>query len=74
MSESQPQPDFELQRERGAAALIERHFPEDKGFVMEMDFEEALGFIYGQLLENDEDPDEILHEFGVIEGGAQNEI
>jgi hypothetical protein len=34
---------------------------------MEMDFDDALGFIYGQLMEIGEDPDTVLQEFGVTE-------
>lgn len=49
------------------AQVVEQYFPEDKEFVMEMDFDDALGFMYGQLLEQGEDPDEVLREMGVTE-------
>lgn len=49
--------------------LIEQYFPEDVGFVVGQlfDAEDEIGFLYRQLLEIGEDPDEILIKFGVIE-------
>lgn len=58
----------EIEREASLAQLVEQYFPEDKEFFSEMDFDDALGFVYGQLLEQGEDPDLILQEFGVTEG------
>ena len=60
-------PDKEQERLRGLANLVEVYFPEDKAFVSDMDFDDALGFVYGQLLEVGEDPLLVLHEFGVTE-------
>lgn len=59
----------ELEAQRGLAKLIEQYFPEDKEFIMDMDFNDALGFVYGQLLEAGEDPEILLQQFGVTEGG-----
>jgi hypothetical protein len=67
MSEMQPQLDHEHAREVAFASLVEQYFPKDKAFIMEMDFDDALGFIYGQLMEIGEDPDTVLQEFGVTE-------
>lgn len=67
MSEHLPQSDPERERLSGLAQLVEAYFPEDKEFISEMDFEDALGYIYGQLLESGEDPDVILKDFGVTE-------
>lgn len=57
----------EFERERGLQALIEKYFPEDSEFLADMDGEDKLGYVYVQLLEQGEDPDEILREFGVTE-------
>lgn len=64
-------PDKERERLRGLADLMEAYFPEDKAFVLDMDFEDALGFVYGQLLETGEDPAVVLHEFGVTEAADE---
>lgn len=62
---SQQNPEFE--RQAALQQLIEQYLPEDIDFLEEMDEEDKLGYIYGQLLELGEDPDEVLHEFGVTE-------
>ena len=68
MNEFEPLPSNpERDRFAALAALVEQYFPDDKEFISELDFEEALGFVYGQLLETGNDPDEVLYEFGVIE-------
>lgn len=69
MSEFEPIPtNPERDRLATLAAVVEEYFPEDKEFVTGLDFEEALGFVYGQLLEQGEDPDVVLVEAGVVEG------
>lgn len=67
--QSQPNPEEATNHERRLSSLIEQYFPEDTEFVAGLSLEEAIGFVYGQLLELHEDPDEILVEFGVIERG-----
>lgn len=69
MNELEPQlnPDEAFERMRSLANLIEQYFPNDKEFILGLDFEEALGFVYGQLLDVNEDPDVILMDCGVIE-------
>lgn len=47
--------------------VLDAYFPEDKEFVADMDEEDKINFVYGQLLEAGEDPEAILEEFGVTE-------
>ncbi|HET8690317.1 MAG TPA: hypothetical protein VFL81_02680 [Candidatus Saccharimonadales bacterium] len=54
-------------REQALADLVENYFPEDAEFLGEMDFDDRLGAVYGQLLELGEDPDAVLTEAGVLE-------
>ena len=68
MSEFLSQPNPEFERETALRRLIEQYLPEDVEFLGDMDDEDKLGYVYGQLLEQGEDPDEILREFGVTEG------
>ena len=42
----------------------------DKEFVQDLDFEDALGYAYGRLLENGHDADAVLEAAGV----TQNEV
>ena len=67
MNEFLSQPNPELERETALRQLIEQYLPEDVEFLADMDEEDKLGYIYGQLLEMGENPDEILREFGVTE-------
>lgn len=48
---------------------LDKYFPEDKLFVeMEgMNLDDIVGFLYGQLIEAGEDPDEIFRDFGITE-------
>ncbi len=62
-----PPSDPELERARAFASVVEQYLPEDKEFILDMDEEEALGYVYGMLLEMGEDPDVVLREFGVTE-------
>lgn len=73
MSEFISRSNPELEREAALLRVIEQYFPEDTDFLADMDEEDKLGYIYGQLLEAGQDPDEILQEFGVTEEG-DNEI
>ena len=75
MSELEPTPQNpERDRLAALAEVVEQYFPDDKEFVTELDFEEALGFVYGQLLETGEDPDTVLVEAGVIEKEGDDEV
>lgn len=74
MSEFMPQSNPETERQENLMQLIDRYLPDDKEFVADMDFQDALGFVYGQLLEQGEDPEAILGEFGVIERGEDDEV
>lgn len=67
MNELLPQSNPNLERESALWQLIEQYLPEDIEFLTDMDEEDKLGYIYGQLLEMGENPDEILHKFGVTE-------
>lgn len=59
----------EILREEGMAQLALEHLTQDdKDFLQDLDEEERVGYVYGRLLEEGEDPDEILIKFGVIEG------
>ena len=58
----------------GCGGVIENYFPEDMEFYLGLeDVEDLVGTLYGALLEIGEDPDEILAEFGILEGGAREE-
>lgn len=61
--------------QRGLKELMDAYFPEEWEFVEGLHFEEALGYVYGVLLELGEDPDEVLNEFGIIlpTGEEENE-
>lgn len=67
MSEFAPSRNPEFERETALQQVVENYFPEEVEFVADMDFEDALGVVYGQLLETGYDPDEVLHQFGVSE-------
>ncbi len=67
MSEHLPQEDHDLERMVRLNRLLETHFPDDIEFIMGMDEQDALGFVYGQLLELGEDPDEVLEQHGITE-------
>lgn len=63
-----PEQGERFNRERALANVVENYFPEDAEFLGEMDFDDCLGAVYGQLLEIGEDPATILGEAGVLEG------
>ena len=72
MHESQeylPQNSDDMERLHAINRLVEEYFPEDVQFVLEQlaDEEDVVGFLYGQLLEAGEDPDEILVRYGITE-------
>lgn len=56
------------------AELIYHRLPEGEMFVSEMDFEDALNYVYETALKSGQDPDTLLKEFGIIEGGDENEV
>jgi len=66
-----PQSTPELDRLMAMQRVVERYFPEDVEFIVRelLDEEDEVSFLYGQLLEIGEDPDEVLAQFGIIEGG-----
>lgn len=73
MSEFLPQPTPEFTNDDEIflrlRQLFDRYLSEDILFteVEGMDTEDAINFAYGQLLENGEDPDEVLREFGLLD-------
>lgn len=67
MGEIPSQPNPEEMLRRALDRLIETYLPDDKEFLEDMDEPDQLGYIYGRLLEGNEDPDEILAEFGITE-------
>ena len=71
MNEFSPQSNPESERHIALQRIIERFVPEDAEFLSDMDEEDQLGYIYGQLLEMGEDPDATLYEFGVTEGNNE---
>ena len=71
MSEVLSQPNPEFDREEALRQLIEQYLPEDVEFLEDMDEEDTPGYVYGQLLEMGEDPDEILQKFGITEGSNE---
>lgn len=67
MSEFLTQPNNEEERFLRLGQLIDQYLQDDKEFLDDMDEEDKLNYVYGALLEAGENPDMILHEFGVIE-------
>ena len=49
--------------------LINDFFPDDVPFILEQlkDEDDIVGFLYGQLLEIGEDPDDVLAQYGITE-------
>jgi hypothetical protein len=47
--------------------VIGEYLPDDAEFLAELDKEDRLGAVYGLLIENGLDPDEILKGLGIIE-------
>lgn len=66
-----PPIDHEFERAKALAAIIEQYIPEDADFIAGMDEDDAIGYVYGMLLEAGEDPDTILKDFGVTEEGEK---
>jgi hypothetical protein len=64
-----PPSDPELERARAFAAVIEQYLPDDTEFILGLDEDEALNYVWGMLLEVGEDPEVVLKEYGVIEEG-----
>jgi hypothetical protein len=53
-----------------AGQIVDQYFPADRDFFAEFDdVNDMLGAIYGQLLNDDRDPDEIFEQLGLIGGG-----
>ena len=66
------QPTPETERAAALHAVVEHYFPGDKDFFGDMDEEDLLGAVYGQLqLETDEDPDDVFFRFGVTEASDE---
>lgn len=64
----------EAERAKALGQIIEQYMPDDTDFIAGMDEDEAVGYVYGMLLEMGEDPDTILKDFGVIEEGESDEV
>ena len=49
--------------------LINDFFPDDVPFILEQlkDEDDIVGFLYGQLLEIGEDPDDVLAQYSITE-------
>lgn len=45
--------------------VVEEYLPEDAEWLMEFDEDELIGAVYGLLIEQGLDADEILEQFGV---------
>ena len=71
MSEFLSQPNPEHEMDVSITRLIEDRFPDDIEFLTEMDREEIIGYHYGALLGQGEDPDEVLQKYGVTEGNDE---
>lgn len=67
MGEFLAEPGSEAERETGLRSIIEQYFPDDEEFLECMEEPDKIGYIYGSLLEQGDDPDVILQEFGVTE-------
>jgi hypothetical protein len=64
-----PQNSDDMERLLAIDRLIESYFPDDTQFVLEQlrDEEDVVSFLYGQLLEIGEDPEEVLLRYGITE-------
>lgn len=73
-NEPQPQSSEDLDHLTSIDRLIQDIFPDDIYFILEQleDEDDVVGFLYGQLLDIGEDPDEVLQRYGITEAG--NEI
>ena len=69
-----PQNAAEVERLLATDRLIRDYFLEDAQFILEQleDEEDITSFLYGQLLEIGEDPEEVLARYGVTE--TNNEV
>lgn len=73
MNEFLSQPNSEIEIRVGLYDALVAHLDnDDKEFIDEIyDLEERLNYIYGRLIEEGKDPDEILQQYGVLEEGEQ---
>ena len=64
-----PQSRADMERYMRINRMLEAYFPEDIKFVLEQlqDEEDEMGFLYGQLLEIGEDPNEVFAVYGITE-------
>lgn len=64
-----PQNSEEMERLLAIDRLIKDYFLEDTQFILEQlkDEEDIVSFLYGQLLESGNDPDEVLTKYGITE-------
>lgn len=61
---------FERERADGILEICARFMDqEDVEYIAVLDEQETIDYLYGRLLDMGEDPDEILAQYGVIEGG-----
>lgn len=69
MSEHLPQSNEDLSRLLAIQRLVHDKFPDDEHFMLEelADEQDVNGFLYGQLLEIGEDPDEVMEQYEILE-------
>ena len=69
MSEYLPDSNEDINRLLAIQHLVHDKFPDDEKFILEQleDEEDVNDFLYGQLLEIGEDPDEVMQQYGVLE-------
>ena len=67
--ESLPRNSNEIERRPRIDRLVGDYFPEDVDFIVQQlkDEEDEINFLYGQLLEIGEDPDEVFARYGITE-------
>lgn len=67
--EALPQSAADMERLVRIDRLVNDYFPEDVQFMLEqlLDEQDVNGFLYGQLLEIGEDPDDIFERYGITE-------
>lgn len=67
--ESLPATSNDMERLVRVDRLVNDLFPDDVPFILEQlhDEDDIMGFLYGQLLEIGEDPDDVLAQYGITE-------
>lgn len=67
--ETLPQTPADMERLVRIDRLVNDYFPDDVPFMLEQlhDEQDIIGFLYGQLIEIGEDPDDILALYNITE-------